>query len=227
MSAKRRALIVAAVLLLAWMLISWLVVIQPIRGRVIDATTGRPVPGAVVTGAWIRKHMGFQEALYGGPYRVVEAVTDRSGTYELPAWFGVDIHGPLTARAVSESPQLYIFAPGYEPRTAANARPAHTLMVRRSLWNGKDILLTPAAPRSGADTSGAVRQANAELRHFQLEIERLVGSTCSWEHVARILSALWRYGKALGIDQTVGPLSTMPQIRGCHQEKYFEQDAQK
>jgi hypothetical protein len=215
-TAKKRLWIVAGVLVLAWVLVSWLVVIRPISGRVVDATTGQPVTGAVVTGAWIVKHMGFQEATYGDPYRIIETTTDQNGRYSLPGWFGIDPHGPLTSRATTESPRLYIFAPNYDPRTAANARSAHTLMVRRSLWNGKDIALTPA---SGTTEIGV------KLRHFQLEIEQLGRAGCSWENVARLLNALWDHAKGLGLEQTINPSTALPQIRQCRQEKAFEQDA--
>ena len=78
----------------------------PFRGTVVDAETGRPIPGAVILMIWyelvyalVQTNMEFYDAR--------EAVTGPDGTFEIPR-----LTPPFfTFRIIRYGPQ--VFAPGY------------------------------------------------------------------------------------------------------------------
>lgn len=114
---------------------------QPVRGVVVDATTGARLEGVIVVAQWIL----FQ----GGPYyspdhivrlQVLETVTDAHGQYVIPGW------GPKPntlypwSQLDKKDPEMSFFKPGYTPRTVQN-RWQRDDAVRFSEWDGKTIKL--------------------------------------------------------------------------------------
>ena len=112
----------------------------PIEAWVIDAETGKPLEGVIVTANWQLKG-GLEGGNDFGQMMVMEAVTDKSGRFYFPAW------GPK--RNVSDGhikqdgPQLLLFKSGYRylalfNETRVTDRPGPFL---KSDWNGKTIKL--------------------------------------------------------------------------------------
>ncbi len=124
----------------------------PIRGKVVDATTGQPLEGVIIVAQWI-----LYEANVGGQnprerLQVLETVTAPDGTYAFPGWgpkpnplriysigsIGVGFCCFLTDR----DPRLSYFKPGYQPLTLSNIKPIDIKPpVRTSDWDGKTIEL--------------------------------------------------------------------------------------
>jgi sugar lactone lactonase YvrE len=81
-----------------------------LRGRVIDAETGRPVPGVVVLAVWRRTVSGHPTIplLPVGVIGVAERVTDAEGRFA----FGHRLRANLIGTALT-GPELHVVAPGY------------------------------------------------------------------------------------------------------------------
>ena len=78
----------------------------PFRGTVVDAETGRPIPGAVVLIVWLKLVYALVQTNTEF-YDAREAVTGPDGTFEIPR-----LTPPFfTFRIIRYGPQ--VFAPGY------------------------------------------------------------------------------------------------------------------
>ncbi len=79
-------------------------VIEEIRGKVVDETTGQPIEGAIVLAFW----KTIQPQIY---LKIEESVTDSNGEFFFPGW------GPVKRPDKScfwdEDPFLVFFKPGY------------------------------------------------------------------------------------------------------------------
>src|SRR3954471_20127967 len=90
----------------------------PIEAWVVDADTGVPIEGAVVTANW--QLVGFSYDTGGrklGQLEVMETVTDRNGRFHFPGFTKVNISGNALRE---EDPQILIFKSGYRYVRAAN-----------------------------------------------------------------------------------------------------------
>lgn len=110
----------------------------PIEAWVVDAETGKPLEGVIVTANWQLKG-GLEGGNEIGQMMVMEAVTDKNGRFFIPAW------GPkknnTEGHIKDEAPRLLLFKSGYSylrlfNDTAVTARPGPSL---KSDWNGKAI----------------------------------------------------------------------------------------
>jgi len=126
----------------------------PIRGKVVDGTTGQPLEGVIIVAQWI-----LYEANVGGEnprerLQVLETVTAPNGTYTFPGW------GPkpnphriysvgsmpvgFCCFLTDRDPRLSYFKSGYRPLTLSNTKPIDIKPpVRTSDWDGKTIELEP------------------------------------------------------------------------------------
>ncbi len=78
----------------------------PFRGRIVDAETGQPIPGAVVLAIWLE----LVDALVQTNtrfYDAREALTGPDGTFEVPR-----LPPPFFRFRITE-PEFKLFAPGY------------------------------------------------------------------------------------------------------------------
>ncbi|WP_129780544.1 carboxypeptidase-like regulatory domain-containing protein [Peristeroidobacter soli] len=96
----------------------------PIRGRVLDEATGKPVVRAAVVALWQLDAYGFEHTP-AGAVRMAEALTDEDGVFRIP--IAVMIHLPLLpfsplARSDTSMPELIFVADGYYPESASNVR---------------------------------------------------------------------------------------------------------
>lgn len=140
---------------------------QPIRGKVVDGTTGQPLDGVIIVAQWI-----LYEANVGGQnprkrLQVLETVTAPDGTYAFPGWGPKP--NPLRTYSIGSmgvgfccfftdrDPRLSYFKPGYRPLTLSNRKPVDIKpSVRTSDWDGKTIELEPfrGSPNEWADVLG-------------------------------------------------------------------------
>jgi hypothetical protein len=116
----------------------------PIRGRVIDESTGQPLPGAVVVGLWIADGRTY------GTIHASETITGRDGSYELPG-MSLRFRG-LWRHFEFRDPELWMNKPGYLPARLNNSELGKfgwrsgmqpwTMNPRlRCYWDGKTVPL--------------------------------------------------------------------------------------
>ena len=93
----------------------------PIEAWVVDADTGAPIEGAVVTANWQLVAFGFDTGgRKQGQLEVMETVTDKNGRFYFPGFTKINLSGS----ALGESdPQILIFKPGYRHIRATNQYP--------------------------------------------------------------------------------------------------------
>jgi hypothetical protein len=93
----------------------------PIEAWVVDADTGAPIEGAVVTANWQLVGFGFETGGRKlGQLEVMETVTDRNGRFYFPGFTKVNLSGNVLRE---EDPQILIFKSGYRYLRAANEYP--------------------------------------------------------------------------------------------------------
>lgn len=122
---------------------------QPIRGTVVDATTGQPLEGVIIVAQWI-----LYETSVGGQnprkrLQVLETVTAPDGSYVFPGWgpepnlWNLDLaKAYMCCFLTNRDPALDYFKPGYRPLGLQN-RPERNTSVRTSDWDGKTIEIDP------------------------------------------------------------------------------------
>jgi len=85
--------------------------IAPIEAWVVDADTGAPIEGAVVTANWQLVGLSFDTGGRKlGQLEVMETVTDKNGRFHFPGFSKVNLSGNVLRE---EDPQILVFKPGY------------------------------------------------------------------------------------------------------------------
>ena len=93
----------------------------PIEAWVVDAETGAPIEGAVVTANWQLVAFGFDTGgRKQGQLEVMETVTDKNGRFYFPGFTKLNLSGNALGEA---DPQILIFKPGYRHIRATNQYP--------------------------------------------------------------------------------------------------------
>ena len=93
----------------------------PIEAWVVDADTGAPVEGAVVTANWQLVAFGFDTGgRKVGQLEVMETATDKNGRFTFPGFTKVNLSGSVLRE---EDPQILIFKSGYRYMRGANDYP--------------------------------------------------------------------------------------------------------
>ena len=121
---------------------------HPIRGWVVDASTGQPLEGVIVVAQWILYDTGMGGQNPRGRLEVLETVTAGDGSYAFPGWgpkpnprVTVDIaHYYACCFLTDRDPQLSFFKAGYRKLRLINQR-SHDSSTRTSGWDGKTIEL--------------------------------------------------------------------------------------
>lgn len=155
---------------------------KPVRGVVVDATTGAPLEGVIVVAQWIL----FQ----GGPWyspdhvrrlQVFETTTDSHGQYFIPGW------GPKPntlypwSQLDTKDPEISFFKPGYTPHTVENRWQRHDA-VRFSEWDGKTIKLEKF--------TGTPEEWARELSFLQTDLAWGWRQVMDWRSIPRMSLAL-------------------------------------
>ena len=84
-----------------------------ISGTVLDKETRQPIEGVVVVGHWGLRGNTLMNSYYSGPLVVKETVTDKDGSFILPASFATDVHkrGHFDSELY---PEIAFFKGGYD-----------------------------------------------------------------------------------------------------------------
>ena len=147
-----------------------------IEGRVVDAESGRPVQGALVTANW-QLEGGFDTGVPRAQLKILETTTDASGAFRLPSW------GPRLSFAghpSSKWPQILIFKPGFKYRRQFDRSP-----------DGVKIALSPIQ-----DLEAYAKEFGA----FNREIDWIgvrSGNQCAWRELPATLRMLAEEGGRL------------------------------
>ena len=92
----------------------------PIEAWVVDADTGQPIEGAVVTANWELVRGGLDGPRYYGQLEVKETVTDKSGRFQFD---GFTKANPGLAELRNHDPKILILKAGYRLAMIVNKYP--------------------------------------------------------------------------------------------------------
>lgn len=160
-----------------------------VQGVVLDATTGRPVEGALVL-LHVEQMGGLHRDVIG--YVVaMESVTDATGTYKFPAWNRPVFRGAANAT----NPIMRVVKQGYELRVI-HANPnsfGDYVGSRIDVPQTKQPISLKPAPD---DPVYLARQLSD--RHFGFLVEVPLGDDpCVWERTPRFATLLVKSAKLL------------------------------
>jgi len=121
---------------------------HPVRGWLVDATTGQPLEGVIIVAQWILYDTGVGGQNPRQRLQVLETVSGADGSYAFPGWgpkpnpkTTMDLaHAYACCFLTNRDPQLSFFKPGYRPLTVQNTDERESA-VRTSDWDGKAIKL--------------------------------------------------------------------------------------
>lgn len=195
---RRRRWPIAAAAFALLFVIQSITITLPIHGRVLDGTSGQPVPGAAVAALWQLDAWTPAQVVPGGPVRIIQAVTRQDGTFELP--MAVLIHLPLLpfsplVRTDSEMPVLMVVADGYHPQSENNeGRWAGFLSLRVSFMQSEGMRLAPLPPSLDAQQFNEYQR---DLESVRTAVELAVGSCasrwyCRGDSLAEVRGAIER-----------------------------------
>ncbi len=161
---------------------------DPIEAWVVDAETGKPIEGAVVTANWELVKGSLDGPRYFGQLEVKETVTDKSGRFFFGGFSKEDKSG---AELRDSDPQIIVFKAGYEFQRFVNTYRDGGAGLKRTQRtaevNGKRVQLRPmqtdgrSLDRSHSDLIGRlgfVTQVMPGLR----ETER-----CYWQQIPQMI----------------------------------------
>lgn len=153
-----------------------------IEAWVVDADTGQPLEGVIVTANWELDRLIFR-GYPVGQMMVMETVTDAKGRFYFPAWGPRP--RPLDGLLDYQDPQLLLFKSGYEFARVTNTAnaPLNTSPLREPHWNGKIIKLkkfTGSLPEYSKKVAFLDELLEFAFRHHD----------CSWKHVPQMLTAI-------------------------------------
>jgi len=173
---------------------------EPIEAWVVDADTGQPINGVIVTANWQLEYGTLGGNVPAGQLMVMETVSDLDGRIYFPAW------GPKTVTQIfsnplksgpgiiDKDPHLLLFKPGYRWLGLENnlRTDFNRGSLRKSDWNGKTIKMQKFAgsPAEYANDLGFLGRALDFARSPSLRAD-----PCNLKKVARMVMAVHLQGK--------------------------------
>ena len=175
--------------------------IAPIEAWVVDAETGAPIEGAVVTANWQLVGFGFDTGGRKlGQLEVMETVTDKAGRFFFPGFTKVNISGNVLRE---EDPQILIFKSGYRYMRVASDYPI-----------GKEGEQGPNRKSAANGQKLKMAKADADIKKYALNLKVLgsyVSRIAENEQATRISQMIHALGcerqRIRSIDPTIGSIS--------------------
>jgi len=193
----------------------------PVRGQVVDADTGAPVEGVIVTANWELKSFGWT-TISLGQLVVEETVTDKKGQYAF-SWWRPRLRWPLWGTLGTDAPGLLFFKSGYQWQGHANDVFSHSNfglgLFPTSDWNGATIKLKKF--------QGSEKEYAEHFGHLDVSLSFATGGSarnCEWKKIPRMLAALHleeRRFRKQGIYSSLAPIETMPNQAHCGSAEQF------
>ena len=173
---------------------------DPIEAWVVDADTGQPIEGAVVTAIW--QLVGFSFDTGGrklGQLEVMETETDKNGRFYFPGFTKLN---PGLDDLREEDPQILIFKPGYSYMRAVNVYPIGKEDLqgthRKSPINGQRVKM---------------KKANPDIKKYAFEVGFLatsldyIGYSGNASAIPKMIHALaCERRRLIAIDPSIGPI---------------------
>ena len=175
--------------------------VDSIQAHVVDAETGKPIEGAIVTANWQLIGASFDTGgRKVGQLEVMETVTDKGGRFYFPGFRKLN---PSGAELREEDPQILIFKPGYSYIRIANEYPL-----------GKEGEQGGHRKSSISDKTLKMKKADPAPKKYAWELNML-GMTLSAVSAADKTASIKRMISALGcerlrliaIDPSIGSIS--------------------
>ena len=164
----------------------------PIEAWVVDAETGKPIAGVVVTANWELVKGSLDGPRYYGQLEVKETVTDANGRFAFDGYSKEDSSG---AELRESDPQVIVFKAGYEYQRFTNdyrdGGAGMTRQYRTAAVNGKTVkLLSMLSPEANKlKRSSAYFGLNTRIEQFVMD--------CHWKKIPRAILAMDAEDKAI------------------------------
>ena len=166
----------------------------PIEAWVVDAETGKPIEGAVVTANWELVKGSFDGPRYYGQLEVTETITDANGRFAFDGFSKEDSSG---AELRESDPQVIVFKAGYEYQRFTNdyrdGGAGMTRQYRTAAVNGKTVkLLSMQSPEAN--------KLHRSSLYFGLHLRlgKLVRD-CQWKKIPNAIVAMDKEYKRLKV----------------------------
>ena len=179
----------------------------PIGATVVDAETGKPLEGVVVTANWELVKGSLDGPRYFGQLDVKETVTDKDGRFTFAGFTKEDSSG---AELRESDPQILVFKAGYEFQRFTNdyrdGGAGMKLLARTAAVNGKTVKLV--RQKQDADKEG-LYTSHSRLVSTRLGfIEKIMPhinetENCYWQAIPRMILESRRqetYMRSIGIN---------------------------
>lgn len=187
---------------------------EAIEAWVVDAETGQPIEGVVVTANWQLQSGSVGGSRPAGQIQVMEAVTDAKGRFYFPAWgpksTPISFHIPFiegSPHLENEDPAMVLFKSGYKwARQLNSSAPIlnyNKSSLRKSQWHGKTIKLERF--------TGTLREYDM---HLSLIHSRLLflSEECHWQKTPKMILAIdqqYQDFRRVGIDSGLHLVATI------------------
>ena len=166
----------------------------PIEATVVDAETGVPIEGAVVTANWELVKGSLDGPRYFGQLDVKETVTDKNGRFRFEGFTKEDSSG---AELRESDPQILIFKAGYEFQRFTNdyrdGGAGMKMLERSAAVNGRTVKLR------------SVSGANDDIGRIHTSLDIRLGfvtkvmpgkhewEKCYWQDISRMIREIRRH----------------------------------
>ena len=166
----------------------------PIEAWVVDAETGAPIEGAVITANWELVKGGFDGPRYFGQLEVKETVTDKSGRFFFAGFTKNDSSG---AELRESDPQILVFKAGYVfqrfTNDYINGGAGLTKLERTAAANGKKVAL-----RQVSGTVDEIRRSHTALDIRLGFVTRIMPGQrewekCYWQEIPRMIKEIRKH----------------------------------
>jgi len=199
---------------------------EAIEAWVVDAETGQPIEGVVVTANWELETGTVGGNVPAGQIMVTETVTDKKGRFYFPAWgprsTPLSFPVPLLKsepHLVNRDPHMLLFKSGYKWVGLENTPMINYNKgsLRKSEWNGKTIKMEMF--------KGDPKEYGRHLTSLEISMGyAFYAENCEWKQTPRMLALLFSEADSLrkrGIYTGVGDAATLPGQKQCGSASEF------
>ncbi|MBZ0092495.1 MAG: hypothetical protein K8F27_09775 [Sulfuricellaceae bacterium] len=212
----------------------------PIEAWVVDAETGQPLEGVIVTANWQLEIGTPGGNVPAGQMMVMETVTDKNGRLYFPGWGPKPIPGRPKSKSsrentlldyllssephlVNRDPQLLLFKSVYKYVGLENKFTIdyNKGPLRSSDWNGKTIKMERFNGTLEEYYSKSLMFLKGDLG-FAYN-----GQDCEWQSVPRMVAALLKEERRFqenNIAHGLPPIITLPNQQKCGSAQKFLKD---
>lgn len=188
-----------------------------VSGQVVDADSGQPLEGVIVTINW--ELMGGMHHYPQGQAHVDETMTDAQGKFTFVAWGPKP--APVAAHLHEMTPQLLFFKSGYgwDKCVSDLDTDVNTRVPLSSDCDGKTIKLKKF--------TGSVKEYAERMGYLNINLSFATGGgvkDCPWKQIPRMLVALHQEKKRFQekkIYNSISPLRTLPNQTNCGSAEEF------